>query len=94
MLRAVRDRELAKEAARVNVSALLFGQPRIMPLEGRVNGRQLENALGRGGEDLAAIRRAVSACFRRRCRGCRSDTSDTWGPRDERRSLHGRPQNV
>jgi len=61
MLRAVRDRELAKEAARVNVSALLFGQPRIVPLEGRVNGRQLENALGRGGEDLAAIRRAVSA---------------------------------
>jgi len=61
MLRAVRDRELAKAAARVNVSALLFGQPRIVPLEGRVNGRQLQNALGRGGEGLAAIRRAVLA---------------------------------
>jgi hypothetical protein len=61
MLRALRDREVAREAARVNVSALLFGQARIVPLEGRVNGRQLQNALGRGGEDLAAIRRAVSA---------------------------------
>jgi predicted RNA-binding protein YlqC (UPF0109 family) len=30
-------------------------------LEGRVNGRQLQNVIGRGGEDLAAIRRAVSA---------------------------------
>jgi hypothetical protein len=60
MLRELWDREVAKEAARVNVSALLFGQPRIVPLEGRVNGRQLQNALGRGGEDLAAIRRAVS----------------------------------
>jgi hypothetical protein len=60
MLRAVRDRELAKEAARVNVSALLFGHPRIVPQEVRVNGRQLQKALGRGGEDLAAIRRAVS----------------------------------
>src|SRR5439155_736584 len=46
MLRASRDRELAKEAARVNMSALLFGQPRIVPLEGRVNVRQLQNAIG------------------------------------------------
>jgi hypothetical protein len=59
MLRALRDREVAREAARVNVSALLLGQPRIVTLEGRVNGRQLQNALGRGGEDLATIRRAV-----------------------------------
>jgi conjugative relaxase-like TrwC/TraI family protein len=59
MLRALRDREVAKEAARVNVSALLFGQARIVPLDGRVNGRQLQSTLGRGGEDLAAIRRAV-----------------------------------
>ncbi len=65
MLRASRDREVAKEAARVNVSALLFGQPRIVPLEGGVNGRQLQNALGRGGEDLAAIRRAVSRLLER-----------------------------
>jgi len=36
-----------------------------VPLEGRVNGRQLQNALGRGGEDLAAIRRAVSALLSR-----------------------------
>jgi len=65
MLRASRDRELAKEAARVNMSALLFGQPRIVPLEGRVNVRQLQNAIGRGGEDLAAIRRAVSRLLER-----------------------------
>ena len=61
MLRALRDREVAREAARVNVSALLFAQARIVPLEERMNGRQLQNALGRGGEDLAAIRRAVSS---------------------------------
>lgn len=60
MLRAVRDREVAKEAARVNVSALVFGQARIVPLDGRVSGRPLQNALGRDGEHLAAIRRAVS----------------------------------
>ena len=65
MLRAFRDREVAKEAARVNVSALLFGQPRIVPLERGVNSRQLQNALGRGGEDLAAIRRAVSRLLER-----------------------------
>ena len=65
MLRASRDREVAKEAARVNVSALLFGQPRIVPLERGVNSRQLQNALGRGGEDLAAIRRAVSRLLER-----------------------------
>ena len=65
MLRAVRDREVAKEAARVNVSALVFGQARIVPLDGRLNGRQLQNALGRGGEDLAAIRRVVSRLLER-----------------------------
>jgi hypothetical protein len=61
MLRAVRDREVAREAARVNVSALLFGQARIVPLERTMNSRELHNALARGGEDLTAIRRAVSA---------------------------------
>jgi conjugative relaxase-like TrwC/TraI family protein len=60
MLRVVPDRELAKEAARVNVSALASGQPRIVPAEGRVSVEKLRGALGRGGEDLAVIRRAVS----------------------------------
>ncbi len=31
MLRVVPDREVAKEAAHVNVSALVSGQPRIVP---------------------------------------------------------------
>jgi hypothetical protein len=65
MLRVVPDRELAKEAARVNVSALVLGQPRIVPSEGRVTVERLRNALGRGGEDLGAIRAAVSRLFER-----------------------------
>lgn len=60
MLRVVPDRELAKDAARVNVSALASGQPRIVPAEGRVSVERLRGALGRGGEDLGVIRRAVS----------------------------------
>jgi hypothetical protein len=65
MLRVVPDRELAKEAARVNVSALAVGQPRIVPAEGRVSVEKLRGALGRGGEDLGAIRRAVSRVIER-----------------------------
>jgi conjugative relaxase-like TrwC/TraI family protein len=65
MLRAVPDRELAKEAARVNVSALVFGQPRIIPSEGRVSVEKLRDALTRGGENLGAIRRAVSMLLER-----------------------------
>jgi hypothetical protein len=65
MLRVVPDRELAKEAARVNVSALAVGQSRIVPSEGRVSVEKLRGALGRGGEDLGAIRRAVSRLLER-----------------------------
>ena len=46
---------------RVNLSALVLGRQRIVPLEGRLNGGRLRDAIGRGGEDLAAIRRAVSS---------------------------------
>lgn len=59
MLRVVSDREAAKEAARVNVSALAVGQPRIVPREGRFAIDQLRDAIGRG-EDLGVIRRAVA----------------------------------
>jgi len=60
MLRVVSDSEVAKEAARMNVSALHMGQPRIVPAEGRFSVEQLREVITRGGEDLAAIRRAVS----------------------------------
>jgi len=80
MLRVVLDREVAKEAARVNVSALLIGQPRIIPAEGRFGVERLRDAIIRGGEDLVAIRGAVSRLAapdisRLRPRGVRE-----WGP--------------
>ncbi len=59
MLRVVADREVAKEAARVNVSALAVGLPRVVPHVGRYAPDQLRDAIGRG-SDLAAIRRAVA----------------------------------
>jgi hypothetical protein len=65
MLRVVSDREVAKEAARVNVSALVAGQPRIVPFEGRFSVEKLRSAITRGGEDLGVIRRAVSRLIER-----------------------------
>jgi hypothetical protein len=65
MLRVVSDREVAKEAARVNLSALLRAQPRIVPSHGRFSPGPLRNALTRGGEDLDVIRRAVSRLLER-----------------------------
>lgn len=44
MLRVVSDGQVAKEAARMNVSALLMGQPRIVPAEGRFSVEQLRDA--------------------------------------------------
>jgi hypothetical protein len=66
MLRVVSDREVAKEAARVNVSALVAGQPRIVPFEGRFSVEMLRGAISRGGEDLGVIRRDVSRLIQRR----------------------------
>ena len=60
MLRVVPDREVAKEAARINVSALLQGEPRIVPREGRFTIGQLKDALARAGRDLGSIRSAFS----------------------------------
>jgi hypothetical protein len=65
MLRVFPDREMAKEAARVNVSALVLGQPRIVPSEGRLGSEKLRSALVRGGGDLGAIRRTVSGLLER-----------------------------
>jgi conjugative relaxase-like TrwC/TraI family protein len=60
ILRVISDHEVAKEAARVNVSALLLGQPQIVPHDRRFNADDLREAITCGGEDLGAIRRAVS----------------------------------
>jgi hypothetical protein len=65
LLRVISDRELAKEAARINVSALACGQPRIVPVEGRVSVERLRSVLGRGGEDLGVIRAALSRFLER-----------------------------
>lgn len=65
MLRVVSDREVAKEAARVNVSALAAGQPRIVPFEGRFSAERLRSAISRGGDDLGVIRSAISHLIER-----------------------------
>jgi hypothetical protein len=65
MLRVMPDREVTKEAARVNMRAFLLGQPRIAPTEGNFSVEKLRSALARGGEDLGAIRRALSSLVER-----------------------------
>ena len=65
MLRVIPDRELAKKAARVNVSALVLGQPRIVPSEGSLSVERLRGVLSRGGEDLDKIRHVVSRLLER-----------------------------
>jgi hypothetical protein len=57
--------EAAKAAARVNVSALALGQQRIVPAERHFSVERLRDAITRGGEDLALIRRAVSGLIER-----------------------------
>ena len=68
MLRVVKDRELAKEAARVNVSALAAGQRRIVSREERWPTEKLRDAL-RGGEDLAVVRRGYEVSVQRLAAG-------------------------
>src|SRR5260221_2822107 len=65
MLRVVSDREVARDAARINVSALLVGQPRIVLSGDRFTAGRLRIAISRGGDDLGAIRRAVSGLLER-----------------------------
>lgn len=67
ILRVVKDRELAKDAARVNVSALAAGQG-IVSREDRWPTEKLRDAL-RGGEDLAAVRRGYEVSVQRPAAG-------------------------
>lgn len=60
MLRVIGDREVAKEAARVNLGALVVGQSRIASVEGHFAADRFADAIAHGGDDLNAIRRAVS----------------------------------
>jgi hypothetical protein len=59
MLHVVSDREVAKEAVRVNVSALVHGLPRIVPSERRFPAEKLGTVITRGADDLDWIRHAV-----------------------------------
>ena len=68
MLRVVSDREVAKDAARVNLSALVAGQPRIVSFEGHFSVEKLRSAITRG-DDLGVIRRAVAQLIERASRG-------------------------
>jgi hypothetical protein len=61
MLRLFPDRELAKEAARVNVSALAHGRERIVTADGGWTARQVGQAIARGGPDLGRIARALAS---------------------------------
>jgi hypothetical protein len=65
MLRVIPDRELAKEAARANVSALLLGQPRIVSPEVSLSVERLRGVLTHGGEDLDTIRHVFSSLLER-----------------------------
>jgi len=60
MLRVVPNRELAREAARLNVSALIAGQARVVPTDAGVGLALLRDAIERSDGDLGLIRRAVS----------------------------------
>ena len=65
MLRTIGDRELAREAARVNLSAILIGQERIVPSEKSLGIERLREAFTRSGDDLDAIRRTFSRVVER-----------------------------
>jgi hypothetical protein len=65
MLPVVSDREVAKEAARVNVSALVHGLPRIVPSEARFPADTLRSVITRGVGDLDWIRHAVGRLVER-----------------------------
>jgi hypothetical protein len=80
MLRVVSDGEVAKEAARMNLSALLIGQPRIVPAEGRFSVERLRDAMTRAGEDLAAIRSAVSCLVAPDISRLGPRRTREWGP--------------
>jgi len=80
MLHVIGDREIAREAARVNVSALCMGQARIVPLEGRFSVEELRDVLARGAKNLDQIRRAVSRLLTPDLRPLRTLRSRQQGP--------------
>ncbi|HVO11547.1 MAG TPA: AAA family ATPase, partial [Vicinamibacteria bacterium] len=65
MLRVIGDRDVAREAALLNLRALLSDQQRIVPLDVRLPPDRLADAVARGKDDLAAIRRGVSSLVER-----------------------------
>jgi hypothetical protein len=65
MLRLYPDREIAKEAARVNVSALGAGRERIVTPDGGWTARQVGQAIARGGQDLQRIAFALTPAIER-----------------------------
>lgn len=65
MLRIYPDRAVAKEAARVNVSALAAGQARIITPEHGRTARQVTQAIAHGGENLGLIQRALATVIKR-----------------------------
>ena len=52
MLRVIDDRDVAKEAARINLSALLRGQCRIVPPDRSWSANQVKDAIARSRETL------------------------------------------
>lgn len=65
MLRLYPDRELAKAAARVNVSALAAGHERIVTPGGGWSAPEVGQAIARGGQDLGRIARALTPAVER-----------------------------
>ena len=65
MLRVIPDREVAKDAARINVSALAAGQERIFPAVGRFGVELVKDAVTRGEGDLDAARMIVAPIVER-----------------------------
>jgi len=65
MLRVIRDRHVAREAALLNLRALLSGQVRVVPSNVRLAPDRIADAIARGKDDLAAIRRGLSSLVER-----------------------------
>lgn len=65
MLRVYPDREVAKEVARVNVSALATGGARLITPESGLSARQVTQAIARGGSDLRVLQGALSLVMKK-----------------------------
>ncbi len=65
MLRVYPDREVAKEAARVNVSALATAGARLITPEAGLSARQVTQAIARGGGDLRVLQGTLSLVMKK-----------------------------